>query len=556
MARGLRPCPTRRPGRPLLSFGSIAHAVAPLLRPTSSRMNLLPRLAALAASALLASQTLAFSLDEASAKARALADQPYAAPQSNLPPAFSSLQFADYMKIQPRNDRLLWSDQQAPFRLSFYHQGMQFNAPVRINEIVGDQVQELRYEADRFDFGDLKFNRESTAQLGYAGFRVLSPVNQPGKWDEVMSLLGASYFRVIGQGQWYGLSARGLAIDTVPPGGEEFPNFREFWVRRPAAQDQELVIYALLDSPRATGAYQFILRPGSDTVVDVQSNIFLRADITRIGIAPLTSMFLYGPNQLSDRRNFRPAIHDSNGLAMLTGDGEWIWRPLNNPHQVQASSFQVRNPRGFGLLQRGREFWRYEDLKDRYDLRPSAWIEPHGNWGAGSVELVEIPTIDETNDNIVAYWVPAEPARRGQMLQFAYRMHWTMNEPALHAANNGWVRQTFHTSGERLQPNLIRQLDGSMAWNVDFEGPALANLPPGTTLTPDITVSANAEILETQLQPNPPIRGWRLLIRARVKDPAQPVELRAALRQADGRAVTETWSYQLPPNAQQLKIIP
>ncbi|WP_225781555.1 glucan biosynthesis protein G [Xenophilus sp. Marseille-Q4582] len=522
----------------------------------SAAQRLLPQIAAAAACTLLAAQAWAFSLDEVSAKARALADQPYAAPQSNLPPEFSSLQFADYMKIQPRADRFLWSDLQAPFRLSFYHQGMQFNAPVRIHEIVGDQVQELRYEPERFDFGDLRFNRETTSQLGYAGFRVLSPINQPGKWDEVMSLLGASYFRVIGQGQWYGLSARGLAIDTVPPGGEEFPNFREFWVRRPAAQDQELVIYALLDSPRATGAYQFILRPGSDTVVDVQSNLFLRADIARIGIAPLTSMFLYGPNQLSDRRNFRPAIHDSNGLAMLTGAGEWIWRPLNNPHQVQASSFQMENPRGFGLLQRGREFSRYEDLKDRYDLRPSAWIEPHNHWGAGSVELVEIPTIDETNDNIVAYWVPAEPARKGQMLQFAYRMHWTMNEPALHAANNGWVRQTFHTSGERLQRNLVRQLDGSMAWNIDFEGPVLANLPAGTVLQPDVSISANGELLETQLQPNPVIRGWRLLIRARVKDPAQPVELRAALRQPDGRPLTETWSYQLPPNAQQLKVIP
>lgn len=504
---------------------------------------------------MIASHALAFSLDDVSARARTLAEQPYAAPATNLPPEFASLQFADYMKIQPRADNLFWSDQQAPFRLAFYHQGMQFNAPVRLNEIVGEQVQEIRYEADRFHFGDLKFDREATAKLGYAGFRVLSPVNQPGKWDEVMSLLGASYFRVIGQNQWYGLSARGLAIDTIPPGGEEFPNFREFWIRRPAAQDKELLIYALLDSPRATGAYQFILRPGSESVVDVQTRIFLRGDVAKLGIAPLTSMFLYGPNQLSDRRNFRPAIHDSNGLAMHTGRGEWLWRPLNNPHQVAASSFQMENPRGFGLLQRGREFSRFEDLKDRYELRPSAWIEPQGNWGKGAVELVEIPTQDETNDNIVAYWVPAEPARKGQQLQFAYRMRWTMDEPGLHAADNGWVRQTFHTSGERLQPNLIRQLDGSMAWNIDFEGPALAQLPAGTALQPDVSVSGNAEVLETQLQPNPAIRGWRLLIRARVKDPAQPVELRAALRR-DGRAITETWSYQLPPNAQQLKVIP
>ncbi len=266
---------------------------------------------------------------------------------------------------------------------------------------------------------------------------MLYPINQPDKLDEIMSFLGASYFRVIGKGQVYGLSSRGLAIDTAPPGGEEFPNFREFWIQRPAPQDRQLVIYALLDSPRATGAYQFIVTPGGkDAVVDVQANIFVRGDIKTLGIAPLTSMFLYGPNQQSDlKRGFRPAIHDSNGLALRTGSGEWIWRPLNNPRQLAISSFEVENPKGFGLLQRGREFSRYEDLKDRYDLRPERLDRAAGPTGArASVTLMEIPTPDETNDNIVAFWTPDAPTQRGQMLQFAYRMHWTTDEPALHDA--------------------------------------------------------------------------------------------------------------------------
>ncbi|MGJ7543899.1 glucan biosynthesis protein G [Variovorax sp. LT1R16] len=503
------------------------------------------------ASLLCAGQAQAFSLDDVTAKARALMEKPYAAPVNNLPPVFSGMQFADYQKMQPRADRFEWRDQTTPFRLNFYHQGMHFNAAVRINEIDGDTVQEIRYDPERFDFGNLNFDKGATSTLGYAGFRVLYPINQVGKNDEIMSFLGASYFRVVGKGQVYGLSARGLSIDTAPPGGEEFPDFREFWVQRPTGTDKQIVIYALLDSPRATGAYQFILTPGGkDAVVDVQANVFVRGDIKTLGVAPLTSMFLYGPNQQSElKRNFRPAIHDSNGLAIQTGSGEWLWRPLNNPKNLAISSFTVENPKGFGLLQRGHEFWRYEDLKDRYDLRPSAWIEPQGNWGKGKVTLMEIPTPDETNDNIVAFWTPDEPTRKGQALQFAYRMHWTTDEPALHGQDNAWVRQTFHTDGEQLQANLIRALDGSSAFLVDFEGPVLAKLPPDTPVSALVSVGDNAELLENTVQRNPAIKGVRLVLRVKVKNPALPVEMRAALMQGD-KPLSETWSYQVPPNPQ------
>ena len=489
-----------------------------------------------------------FSLDDVTARARELAAAPYRAPVSNLPPTFATMQFADYMKIQPRVDQFEWHDIDTPFRLGFYHQGMQFNAPVRINEIANGAVREIPYRAERFDFGDLQIDKQATQQLGYAGFRVMYPLNEAGKLDEVMSLLGASYFRVIGKGQVYGLSSRGLAIDTTPPSVEEFPRFREYWIQRPTPQDKQLVIYALLDSPRATGAYRFVLKPGSDTVLDVQTNIFVRGDVAALGIAPLTSMFLYGPNQRwpEHLRNFRPAIHDSNGLAIHAGNNEWIWRPLNNPRAVAVSTYEVDNPKGFGLLQRTHAFHDFEDLKDRYDKRPSAWIEPQGNWGKGRVTLMEIPTADETNDNIVAFWSPEAPVRNGQMLQFAYRMHWTMDEPALHATNNGWVRQTIQTEGERLLPNLIRQPDGSTALLVDFEGPVLANLPADGAMQSQVSGNANAEILESSLQPNPEIKGWRLKLRVKVKDPAQVTEVRAALAR-NGVPITETWSFQIPP---------
>ncbi|WP_432241595.1 glucan biosynthesis protein G [Herbaspirillum robiniae] len=509
------------------------------------------RSALLLTAALLAASAQAqqsFSLEQATARAKALADQPYQKPASNLPPVFSGMQFADYMKIQPRSEKFEWRDLKTPFKLAFYHQGMQFNAPVLIHEIIDGRVQEVGYSTDRFDFGDLHFDKESTSRLGYAGFRVVYPVNRADKEDEVMSVLGASYFRVIGKGQVYGLSARGLAIDTAMMSGEEFPNFREFWIQRPKPGEKQLTFYALLDSPRATGAYKFTLTPGQDSLLDVQARVFLRGEVGRLGVAPLTSMFLFGPNQQSSRRNFRPAIHDSNGLAIHTGNGEWLWRPLNDPQNVEVSSFEVTNPRGFGLLQRGREFANFQDLKDRYDLRPSAWIEPRGDWGRGSVQLVEIPTADETNDNIVVYWLPAQLPAKGTPLSVDYRIHWTMDEAAILKDEVGWVKQTFHTDGELTQANLIRAFDGTTALLVDFTGPALAKLPAGTQVQPQVSVSNNGELIDAQLQPNPAINGWRLTLRVKIRNVAQATELRAALI-AGPKVLTETWSYQLPPRS-------
>lgn len=489
----------------------------------------------------------AFSLDDVTARAKKLAEQPYAAPVSNLPPVFAQMQFADYIKIQPKLDHLAWNDQGTPFRLGFYHQGMQFSSPVRISEIAGGKVQEIRYDASRFDFGDLKLDRAATNKLGYAGFRVLYPVNRPDKLDEVMSVLGASYFRVIGKGQVYGLSSRGLAINTGLSEPEEFPAFREFWIERPNPQDKRVVFYALLDSKSATGAYRFELHPAEDATLKVQARVFMRGPVTKVGIAPLTSMFLFGPNQQRDANNFRPALHDSNGLAIHTGDGEWLWRPLNNPKHVALSTFAVNNPRGFGLLQRGREFSAYEDLKDRYDLRPSAWIEPQGDWGKGKVELVEIPTPDETNDNIVAFWTPDQLPPKGQPIRADYTMHWTMDERAIFAKDLAWVKQTMRTAGEITQANLIRHLDGSLGFVIDFEGPVLANLPPNTQVRPSFSVSDNAEVIENVIQPNPVTKGYRVTLRIKVKDPKKVVEMREALV-SNGKVLSETWSYQIPPD--------
>jgi glucans biosynthesis protein len=517
------------------------------LKAMARRSMFTPLLCLTCITSLSSFQVQAFSLDDVAKQAKQLSDKPYRAPANNLPKALAELPFADYQKIRSRSERFTWADSKSPFKLAFYHQGMHFNSPVKINEVTATRVQEIAYDPQRFDFGDLKFDPKTTQDLGYAGFRVLYPINSKDHDDEIMSLLGASYFRVIGKNQVYGLSARGLGIDTAQASGEEFPYFKEFWVERPKPQDRHLVIFALLDSPRATGAYRFILRPGKDSVVDVKSRIFLRDNVSSLGIAPLTSMFLYGPNQRPNTLNYRPALHDSNGLAIHTGSDEHIWRPLNNPQNLAVSSFTVENPKGFGLLQRGRAFAQYEDLDDRYDQRPSAWIEPKGHWGKGTVKLVEIPTPDETNDNIVAFWSPQQQPAPGQAMAFDYRIHWSKDEPALLGTDIAWVKQTLRSAGEVKQSNLIRKLDGSIALLVDFQGPVLAKLKPDAAVTANVSVSDNAELLDNNLRYNPVSKGWRLTLRLQVKDPKSVVEMRAALVK-DDKTLSETWSYQLPPN--------
>ncbi|NDJ58178.1 glucans biosynthesis protein MdoG [Enterobacteriaceae bacterium 4M9] len=489
----------------------------------------------------------AFSIDDVAKKAKTMAGKSYEAPKSNLPSVFRDMKYADYQQIQFNHDKAYWNKQNTPFKLEFYHQGMYFDTPVAINEVTADSVNRIKYSPDFFNFGNVKHDKDAVKGLGFAGFKVLYPINKKGKNDEIVSMLGASYFRVIGAGQVYGLSARGLAIDTALPSGEEFPRFREFWIERPQPKANWLVVYALLDSPRATGAYRFIIRPGRDSVVDVESKVYLRDKVGKLGVAPLTSMFLFGPNQPSPTVNYRPEMHDSNGLSIQAGNGEWIWRPLNNPKHLAVSTFSTENPKGFGLLQRGRDFSRYEDLDDRYDLRPSAWVTPKGNWGKGRVELVEIPTNDETNDNIVAFWTPDELPAAGKEMNFKYSILFTRDEDKLHGKDSAWVQQTRRSTGDVKQANLIRQPDGTTAFIVDFAGTEMSKLAADTPVTAQASIGDNGEIVENSVRYNPVTKGWRLTLRVKVKDEKKTTEMRAALVNGD-KTLSETWSYQLPAN--------
>lgn len=477
--------------------------------------------------------------------AQSRAAEPYRANSDKLPAELANITYDQLRDIRFKPDQSLWRVDALPFEAQFFHLGLYQTEPVRIHELLPDgRVNHLPYRGADFDYGKNTFDPTPWGDLGHAGFRLHHPLNNPAYKDELVVFQGASYFRALGASQQYGLSARGLAIDTVGGSGEEFPRFTEFWLQRPAPDATEVTVFALLESPRATGAYRFVIRPGQQTTTTVNARIFLRAGagpVNTLGIAPLTSMFLSGENQLLPS-DFRPEVHDSDGLMMVSGNGEWLWRPLQRPKGVTVSSFTLQNPRGFGLMQRDRSFASYEDVEARYERRPSAWVKPLGDWGRGRVELVQLPTPDETHDNIVAYWVPATLPVPGQPLEVAYELAWQGD--AQQRPPSSWVTQSRRGYGytklnaeeQARQPQYV----------IDFTGPALDALPANAAVKAVVSANANGRVLQTLAYPNPATRTWRVTLRVERVDATQPVELRAYL-QHNNDTVSETWTHLLLP---------
>ncbi|AAZ97264.1 putative periplasmic glucans biosynthesis signal peptide protein [Thiobacillus denitrificans ATCC 25259] len=481
---------------------------------------------------------LAFDLDDVAAKAKQLASQPYQARTSSLPPDLKALSYDQYRDIRFKPEQAQWRRDKLPFELMFFHLGKFQTQRLQINEIDEQgAVRHLPFDRADFDYGKNKLSPENWGDVGYAGFRAHYPLNTAAYKDEVVVFLGASYFRAVGAGQHYGLSARGLAIDTVGGKGEEFPRFSEFWIEKPKPGATTLVVYALLESPRAAGAYRFEVMPGNDTVIDVQSQLYLRGQVATLGIAPLTTMYMFGENQ-PHRTDFRPEVHDSDGLMVATGEGEWLWRPLINPKHTLTTSFSMKSLRGFGLMQRDRSFASYEDVEARYDQRPSAWITPRGDWGPGRVELVQLNTPDETHDNIVAYWVPEKLPAPGQPLSLAYQLRWQGEVQQRPPA--AWVTQTRAGRGfDALAPNEHQYI-------VDFAGPSLDALAPDAAVKAVVSANANGQIVERNVYRNAANGTWRMSLRVKQRRVAQPVELRAFLQHGKD-TLSETWTYVIPP---------
>ncbi|TRW97787.1 glucan biosynthesis protein [Paracoccus sp. M683] len=364
-----------------------------------------------------------FGFDHLVQLAQDAAGQPYEAPASTLTGSFADLNYDQYRGIRFRRDRDPWVGH-PEFALDLLPPGLIFHEPVALHLVEDGLARPLPFDARMFEFEPNLFpdgvDYETIGDMGWSGFRVRTPLNRPDVMDEVAVFQGASYFRAVARGTQYGLSARGLAIGTGSQKGEEFPIFRSFWIVRPEPNDRAITVYAHLDSRSISAAFEFIIEPGAETVFRTRTAMFPRAEITEIGIAPLTSMYWFGPADRAQIDDYRPAVHDSDGLQMLTGADQRIWRVLSAHDRLQISAFQDRDPGGFGLVQRARNFAEYQDSEARYDLRPSAWIEPNGVWGQGAVTLVEIPVENEFNDNIVSFWRPTEPLQPGQRHDFAY----------------------------------------------------------------------------------------------------------------------------------------
>ena len=477
-----------------------------------------------------------FSKDWLREEARRLAREPYKAPEEVSQKWILDLDWDAYQSIRYRPDHSLWSKENLPFQVRLFHLGLYFKHPVSLYEVVEGVAEPIHYSRDLFTFGDKTKVPNTVGDIGFAGFRIHA---QPDFERDMVAFLGASYFRAVGGAKQYGLSARGLAVDTGLPRPEEFPEFRRFWLERPSSRAEAVVIHALLDSPSITGAYTFEIRPGDTTVMDIEAHLFPRQAIERIGIAPLTSMFQHGENDRRVSDDFRPEIHDSDGLSLWTGAGERIWRPLVNSPVVRVNSFMDENPKGFGLLQRDRNFDHYLDDGAMYHRRPSAWVEPLGGWGRGAVQLVEIPTPDETFDNIVAFWNPEEPFGPGQERIFNYRLSWGSEPPARTDAAEV-VGTHIGAGGIPGQKNRAP----SRKFVIDFEGGRLSELSDDAKVEPVISVS-RGQIKEPAARPVRGTRAWRCNFDL-VSEGREPVDLRCFLRDGHG-ALTETWLYQWTP---------
>ncbi|WP_245413877.1 glucan biosynthesis protein [Fulvimarina endophytica] len=468
------------------------------------------------------------------------AAKPYEEPQSELPEVVRNLDYDAHRAIQYRPDHALWRADPVDFHLQAFYPGWVFDDTATI-AIGRDGVYEPHvFQASDFDYRP-PLNREDFAGIsfpGVAGFRIHAPMQRPDYFDELVTFLGASYFRALGMGTRYGLSARGLAVNTaVADETEEFPRFTAFYIDRPQPGEHEIRLMAELDSPSVTGAYEFIIKPGPQTVMTCRTRLYFRTSIARLGIAPLTSMYTFGENDHPDHEDFRPEVHDSDGLFIERADGEQVWRPLQNPRDLSLSFIGETNPRRFGLLQRDRSFGSYQDTEAHYELRPSLMIEPMGDWGKGVIELVEIPTDAEYNDNIVAFWIPEQPAEAGGMMEFDYRMYWGLDvEPPQDRAR---VAETLVGIGGNAAATGEEQT--TRRFVVNFVGGPAAELPDDAEIEPNIEVTSAGRLVNSTVS-RLPGGGWRVSLELE-KLEERPVELKVVLRMLR-RNISETWIYQ------------
>jgi glucans biosynthesis protein len=492
------------------------------------------------------------SIDYVAKQAELRAQKPFRSPKADLPEFLKQdqLDYDKYREIRFRRDNALWTADRLPFRVEFFHPGYLYQEPVQVNEFTLTHSQSVRFVPEFFDYGSTRLAKKIPANTGYAGFRLLCELNKSDQMDELGAFLGASYFRLLGKGQRYGQSARGLALDSGEGDRpEEFPIFTDWWLGKPHRDDDKLRLYAILDSVSCVGAFSFTIQPGETTIADVEAVLYFRADkdvkavnpqrkvIKTIGLAPLTSMFWFGENSERKFDDYRPEVHDSDGLLVRMDNGEVLWRPLNNASVMRHQKFSSKGVRGYGLMQRDRNFANYQDIFNHYHLVPSVWIEPRGNWGEGDIHLVELSTIYEGLDNIVAFWDPKEKPEPMKPFRYSYTMFWSRETDRKFSENIVTATRIGQESRDKTRREIC----------VDFKGPKLDSFTEADPPQAVASCSENGSIAETLVFRNQFDGSWRVILKLQpAVGNADPIDVRCTLKKGN-ESVSETWTYLWSP---------
>jgi glucans biosynthesis protein len=507
----------------------------------------------LSASSVFGAESAEVNLDYVAQRALERAKAPFHSPRADLPAVLRQdfLDYDKYREIRFRRDHALWATENLPFRVEFFHPGYIYQEPVHVNEFTSTHTQPIRFVQDFFDYGKLDIANKIPTKTGYAGFRVLYPLNQTNQMDELGAFIGASYFRLLGKNQRYGESARGLALDSGEGDRpEEFPIFTDWWLGKPNPGDNGLHLYAILDSVSCAGAYEFFIKPGETTTASIRAVLYFRETntvvvvdknkkpIKTIGLAPLTSMFWFGKNSEKKFDDYRPEVHDSDGLLVHMGNGEVFFRPLDNPPALRHQIFHAPDIKGFGLIQRERHFAAYQDMFNLYQQVPSVWVEPDGSWGDGDLHLLELNTSYEGLDNVVAFWDPKDKPAPLQPFRFSYTLHWEGGEA------------DSKRSPDRVVSTRIgadAQFAGARQFVLDFKGPKFDEIPENKPPMAVANCSGGAHIADNYVVRNPFLGTWRVYLKMQPPaDGKEPIDLRCTLQQGTN-VIGETWVYQWSP---------
>jgi glucans biosynthesis protein len=465
-------------------------------------------------------------------QARALAKKPFVPMAASLPDPFKTLSSDQYNSIRTLPAGRIWGNEQVGVAIEPLHRGFLFTNPVEINLVAQGVSQRLVYDVKFFDFSSISLPPK-LPDIGYSGFRVLVAQNpsdaNDARFTEVASFQGANFFRALTQGQVPGLVSRALAVRLADPKGEDVPIFRTMWIEKPSLVANALIVHAVIDSETVTGAFRFTIRPGEATIIDTEATLFARASVDNFGLGTMSATHLLGFMDHRKFDDFRPNVSEVCGLQIYTGAGEWVWRPVTNRDNLQISTFVDDKPRGFGLLIRDRSFEDYDDEDQHWEKRPSLWIEPLGEWGQGGVQLIEIPSESEANDNILCFWRPKQPLAAGSETSFAYRQFWCWDPPERPSLARAMTSRSGRGAGKRRR------------FFVDFEGEIFAKAETAGELKANVT-AAGGKIAFVRIFPSDDKKSLKVFFEL---DPGNDLssELRLVL-EAQGKPVSETWLYR------------